>query len=87
MLLENCHWVTENVDFSLKFALVFVAVIGVACARGGSGEGHHGGGSGEHGGKSCVIAPAGTTNCTGVTGANCSDAANLAVSWIFRKAI
>ena len=39
---------------------------------GGSGE------SGEHG--PCIIAPALTTNCSGVTGANCSDAANLKVS-------
>ena len=39
------------------------------------------GGSFEHGRRACIIAPAGTTNCSGVTGANCSDSANLAVSF------
>jgi hypothetical protein len=39
------------------------------------------GGSSEHGRRACIIAPAGTTNCSGVTGANCSDSANLAVSF------
>ena len=31
-------------------------------------------------GDSCIVVPAATTNCTGVTGHNCSDSTYLAVS-------
>ena len=58
--------------------LIVIAVAGFA-----SGHGHSGGGSsgsGEHFGNNCTIVPAGTTNCTGVTGQNCSDSTYLAVS-------
>ena len=76
---------------SIKFAIVFIALVGFASANladrrghggghsGGNGGGHSGGNSGEHGSRSCIIAPTGTTNCSGVTGANCSDSANLKV--------
>jgi hypothetical protein len=80
--MNNFHFAFKS---SIKFAIVFVALVGMVCARG---PGHHGGGggSGEHsgeeeGGRNCTIAQTGTTNCTGVTGANCSDSANLKVSF------
>ena len=79
---------------SIKFAIVFVALVGFASAHlpdrsgehgGGHSGGNGGGNSGEHGSKSCIIAPTGTTNCSGVTGANCSDSANLKVNEIKKK--
>jgi hypothetical protein len=57
-----------------------LACAGLPDRRHGGGHGGGGGQSGGHGTKTCIIAPAGTTNCTGVTGANCSDSANLKVS-------
>ncbi len=45
---------------------------------GNGGQGGGPGGAGQFG--SCIIAPAGTTNCTGVTGPSCSDSANLKVN-------
>ena len=60
-------------------SLIFVlALIGFVAAHG-----HFGGGSSsseEDFGKNCTIVPAGTTNCLGVTGRNCSDSAYLTVS-------
>ena len=39
--------------------------------------------SGEHFGENCTIVPAGTTNCTGITGHTCSDSTYLGVSSLF----
>ena len=61
---------------TIQVSFVLLLAIAFACARG---HGGHGGGyhSGEHESKNCTIVPAGTTNCTGVTGTNCTDQTNL----------
>ena len=63
----------------MKYTIVIVVFFSVASAHDHNGV-HGGSGSGEHGAHVCFIAPAGTTNCTGATGSNCTDNAALAVS-------
>lgn len=57
--------------------LLLVALFGFAAGHSNSGGVSLS--SEEHSSKRCIIAPAGTTNCTGTTGQNCSDSTYLAV--------
>jgi hypothetical protein len=71
----------KKIIFSIQFFVVLFFVVASVCARGhGGGQSSGSGESGEHGGKNCTIVPTGTTNCTGVTGPNCTDQANLQVN-------
>ena len=78
-------------SFSLKSDVILFVLVGIVAAWGGGmghgnsgGHGGHGGGhSGEHGSSNCTIVPSNTTNCTGVTGSNCSDSTALRVQLIF----
>ena len=71
---------------SQKSLFVLFALVAVACCQDDSASHEAGGRSGAESGEivlngaTCIIAKTGTTNCTGVTGKNCSDAANLKVS-------
>ena len=74
--------------------VAFVSMaLAINVGRGGHSGGHNGGGhSGEHSGgqsgehgcqfgsRNCTIVSSTTTNCTGATGSNCSDATALRVT-------
>jgi hypothetical protein len=61
----------------ILFALVAIAAAEVDLDGGRSGGQNGGGHSGE--GHGCFIAPAGTTNCTGLTGDSCNNVTSLTV--------
>ena len=64
---------------SIKSIVVLVALFGFVVAEVDLDGGRSGGGqSGE--GRGCFIAPAGTTNCTGLTGSSCNNVTALTVS-------
>ena len=72
---------------SIKSFVILFAIVGFVTVQGDEDEGRRGGHSGGHSGggqsgegRGCFIAPAGTTNCTGLTGASCSNVTALTVS-------
>ena len=73
-----CMYFFIQLIFSLKSAIILALFVGMVLAKGG--HGHGGGESGEHGLKNCTIVPSTTTNCTGVTGPNCTDSTALRVT-------
>ena len=77
---------------SIKSFVILFAIVGFVAVQGDEDEGRRGGHSGGHSGgghsggghsgegRNCFIAPAGTTNCTGLSGASCRNNTALTVS-------